>query len=80
MLVVLVVLVTLVLLLVLVVLALLVDVEVDVVVTWLLGRHCEYQSFCFTQVLPEVQQVAPVQPLPPHWALWWDHTVSRHVL
>jgi hypothetical protein len=29
------------------------------VVTWLLGRHWEYQGFCSTQVDPEAQHVAP---------------------
>ena len=42
---------------------------VEVVVTWLPGRHCEYQSFWYTQTLPDVQQVAPDHPMPPHWTL-----------
>jgi hypothetical protein len=37
-----------------------------VVVTWLFGKHWEYQGFWATQVLPDAQQVAPDQPLPPH--------------
>jgi hypothetical protein len=31
-----------------------------------LYRHCEYQSFCFWQVVPQVQVLHPVKPLPPH--------------
>lgn len=71
-------LVRLVLLVLLVLLLLVVRDEVvvmAVVGTWLLGRHWEYQSFCFTQALPEVQQVGPLQPLPPHWVLY--HRVRR---
>jgi len=37
-----------------------------VVVTWLPGKHWEYQSLLTTQVLPAQQDVGPVQPLPPH--------------
>ena len=40
-----------------------------VVLAWLPGRHWEYHAFWKTQVLPEAQQVGPVQPLPPHWDL-----------
>jgi len=65
------VLVALLVLLVLLLVLLLLDV-VDTIAevgTWLLGRHCEYHGFWATQVLPEAQQVAPLQPLPPHWLL-----------
>lgn len=30
------------------------------------GMHWLYHSLVTTQLLPEAQQVAPVQPLPPH--------------
>ena len=57
--------------LVLVLLVLVVLALVEVVVTGAApGRHWEYQSFWYTQELPEVQQVAPDQPMPPHWTLY----------
>jgi hypothetical protein len=30
-------------------------------------KHCEYQAFDTTHVVPETQTVQPVQPFPPHW-------------
>lgn len=29
-------------------------------------KHWEYQSFCFLQLVPDTQVVAPVYPIPPH--------------
>ena len=47
-----------------------VELDLEVVdVTWLPGRHCEYQSFWKEQTFPDVQQVGPENPFPPHWAL-----------
>lgn len=45
------------------------DELVVVVCCWLPGRHWEYQSLILLQDEPDWQQVAPVQPLPPHWVL-----------
>ncbi len=56
-----------------------VDVVLAVVVS-APGRHWLYQSFWYTQWLPETQVVAPVQPMPPHCPqvpLWATAPVAK---